>query len=420
MHSHANRLSLWNRVLRRFGYVPPSEDDLLLRSEVNQCISCLKANTSRYREVGSLDVPTSARTCNAFAWRLLQHLTEPQAENVFFSPCGIVLALAVAYNGACGETKQAIATTLGLGDASLEEVNTRNANLLSALTSAYESAQVCIATSLWGKYLDRMSIEFIRSCQEHYDADVRDLAEGPDAINAWIHQKTQGLIDGVVGKIEPLVYAIVINTVYFHSKWETPFLPEATRDTVFTMQNGRRQVCPMMYQSGNYPYQRTQTFQAARLPYKDGFSMVAFLPNSGVSLKEMLAVLTQDNWESRRERFRDMDGSIGLPRFRFDYSTNLKEILIQMGMGIAFDPAADFSGMSPEFYLGNIQHRAFVEVNEEGTTAAAVTAEELCGSSGPPPERFTLILDRPFYCAIEDERTGALLFLGMVMNPSQK
>jgi serine protease inhibitor len=422
MESHANTTGLWSRLQECFRRTPPSDEAQQLRSDVNQCISFLR--TARRREgltevTGTLTA--SARTCNAFGWRLLHCLAEPQTENVFISPCGILLTLAMIYNGARGETEQVIAKTLGLDSTGPEEMNQQNKKLVVALMTATEDAEVCLATSLWAKHPDRMQLEFIQNCQEYYDAEVRDLEEGPDAINAWVSRHTHGLIDGIVGEIDPEVHALLVNAVYFHNKWETPFLPEATRDWPFTLTNGRKMTCKMMMQDDNYLYLRTKQFRAARLPYRDGFRMVVFLPHPEVSLTAMLALLSPENWESWSEQFYAADGTVGLPRFRFDYFTNLKKVLTRMGMAVAFDPdCANFSGMSPDFCIGNVLHRAFVEVNEEGTRAAAATlVEALCTGvkREEPEERFTLILDRPFCCAIEDEQTGALLFLGVVLTP---
>lgn len=418
------RPGLWSRIRDRFQAAPQRHPDIQLRSDVESCLTLLRTSSRRATHPELLDASAAALQCNAFGLRLLALLVKQRTENVFFSPCGIMLALSMMVNGSRGETRTAMARALGLANANLEEVNTESANLLQALTAQTEDTQVHIASSLWLRYPERMVPAFVQCCRSHYAAEIGELQEGErgvEAINAWVREQTHGAIDRVVGDTNASMHAILVNAVYFHSRWATPFMAEATRDWPFTRANGRRTPCKMMFQEDNYLTLRTGTFRAARLPYQDGFHMTVLLPHPGVPLQEMMALLTPGNWEKWRTKFRACDGRVGLPRFQFDYLTNLRETLTQIGMGIAFDKdLADFTAMSPDFYMGQVTHKAFVEVNEEGTTAAAVTVVEAlmgCDPETEPDNRFTLILDRPFCCAIEDDQTGALLFLGAILAP---
>jgi serpin B len=175
----------------------------------------------------------------------------------------------------------------------------------------------------------------------------------------------------------------------------------------------------MMSQSGSYRVYRGSDFQAVRLPYGEKrTAMYVFLPDRSSSLDEFQKRLTAENWNEWMSRFHHMEGSIVLPRFRLEYEKQLNETLMALGMGIAFGRGADFSAMcDTPAYISEVVHKTFVEVNEEGTEAAAATAVVMVRSMLMPQETFRMVVDRPFFCAIRDERTGALLFMGSVVEP---
>jgi serpin B len=212
----------------------------------------------------------------------------------------------------------------------------------------------------------------------------------------------------------------LINAIYFYGAWTKPFDNAATRDRSFTLLDGSEKMHPMMYQDGRYRYLRGEGFEAVALPYGDeSMSMYVFLPDRGSSLAAFLGTLGPDSWEQWMEGFRSMSGSIVLPRFTVEYGIELADVLTTLGMGIAFDAEeADFSLMSPlPLYIGRVMHKTFVEVNEQGTEAAAATSVEMLLTAVRPSETFSMVVDRPFFCAIRDDATGALLFIGAVVDP---
>jgi len=367
-----------------------------------------------------------------FAFKLYeQALKQPGRTNVLISPTSVMLALAMTYNGAAGETRRAMANTLGLEGMSLEEVNRAAADLTSALSSTDPKVQLKIANSLWAKKGFSPKPDFVQRARDYYAAEVASLdfasPAAPETINSWVSKNTEGRIEKVVDQIDPEVVLFLINAIYFKGQWQFPFQKEKTKDDVFRLADGRQKKLPMMFQSGKYFYQKGKDFQAIFLPYGTGrISMYIFLPDENTPLDQFERNVTQENWETWMGSFRLAPGELTLPRFKIEYAADLNNMLKTLGMAEAFDPArADFSGIaelppSNRIYISKVRHKAFAEVNEEGTVAAAVTSVEaaLASSAQPPQEKFIMKVDRPFFFAIRDLATGNVLFIGSVVDPA--
>jgi len=243
-----------------------------------------------------------------------------------------------------------------------------------------------------------------------------------DIINGWVSDHTQGKITRMVGPepINPLTILFLLNALYFKGRWRDPFEPADTRDGAFTRANGFRQRAKMMSRTGEMPCLAGPGFRAARLPYGDGrLGMVILLPDQDVGLAALQAKLTAGRWQEWLAGFQDSLAFVSLPRFKLEYEINLNSTLQTLGMAVAFSSSyADFGDMCPisapgDVYIALVLHKTFMEVNEEGTEAAASTLVEMrlrC----VPPTTFNLIVDRPFLCMIVDNLTGALLFIGSV------
>ncbi len=214
----------------------------------------------------------------------------------------------------------------------------------------------------------------------------------------------------------------LVNAVYFKGKWTSAFDRANTADGYFTAASGVRQQRPMMRQRGDYQYLENENFQAISLPYGEGdWSMYVFLPSQTSSLSSFEKNLTPANWDAWIDDFELGSGEIVMPRFKVEYEVTLNNALKAMGMGVAFDPQrADFSGMlqtSLRPFISEVKHKAFAEVNEEGTEATAATSTEVRVISAMiPSKKFRMVVDRPFFFAIRDNTSGALLFLGSVTN----
>jgi serpin B len=329
----------------------------------------------------------------------------------------------MTYNGAKGETQQAMAKTLELQGISLQEINSANAALIAAVQNADDKVQLNIANSLWAKQDINFNPDFLQTTENFYNATVTNLDfSDPGAVNAindWVKQSTNGKIDRIVQQINPDDVMFLINAIYFKGKWTKEFEPEQTTQQPFYLTAGEEKQHPLMSQSGEYKYYENKKFQAVSLPYgNDGrLSLYVFLPSDNSSLTAFYQDLNADNWEKWMAQFRNRQGSIRLPRFKINYELTLNDTLKALGMGVAFEPKADFSGIGDNLALSEVKHKTFVEVNEEGTEAAAATSVGITLTSAPSEQPFQMNVDRPFFCAIRDNQTGTVLFMGSIVNP---
>jgi serine protease inhibitor len=366
-----------------------------------------------------------------FGFRLLHELDERrEAPNLFFSPLSASLALTMVLNGARNETYRQMAHALGYGEQPVERINTENALLLHLLRSPDPKTETLVANSLWVQQGFSLLPSFLQACQKHYEAEVdsvdfmQDREGAAERINGWVKQNTKGLIPKLFepSDFSPLTRLVVVNTLYFKGKWQKPFDKQATREEEFHLEGGKVKRVPMMHQSGKFDYLRGDGFQAVALPYGAGeLSFYLFLPDEGRSLQAFLKELTAERWAQWLKGFKPMEGDVGLPRFRIEATYPLKEPLQAMGITDAFDPEkADLSGVAPltdgRLFITKALQKAVVEVDEEGTKAAAATGV-VVSLTAYNPNRFTLIANRPFFFIIRHNATGAILFMGIVREP---
>lgn len=368
----------------------------------------------------ALDTATSS-----FAFKLFNMLVEQdRGQNIFISPLSVLLALAMAANGAAGKTQREMAAALELGNIGMDELNRACADLMRELNNVPQVA-LAIANSLWANKQIAFKADFLSRAETFYHAEIssRDFSDQGTAaaINAWVNEQTRGKIAQIVDHVDPRALLFLINAIYFKGNWTKQFDPQQTQPRAFTLANGTQKQHPMMTQDGNYRYHESREFQAISLPYGDErLSMYIFLPAQRSSVKAFLKSLTAKQWSAWLRQFHETDGTITLPRFRLEYETTLNDILKKLGMPVAFDPRrADFSAMADvkPMYIDEVRHKTFVEVNEEGTEAAAVTSIGVRLASFAPSRRFAMVVDRPFICAIVDNRIGMPLFLGAIGEP---
>jgi len=363
-----------------------------------------------------------------FGFKLFAEAAKQDAgKNIFISPSSVGLALAMTYNGAVGETKQGMERALEIHGMSHLELNRAYAQLKAALEGADPKVQLNIANSLWGRKGISFNPDFIQRNKQFYGADVTALdfndPSAPATINSWVAEKTKGKIDKIVDRIDAQAILFLINAIYFKGTWAAEFDKAKTREDQFTTGGGNQKRHPMMHQSGKYRYYENKDFQAVNLPYGGGrVSMYIFLPAQRAGLDALQRSLTAANWDTWMKEFAETQGEIALPRFKVEYEIELNDALKALGIGIAFDPnRADFSGIvqgSVKAFISGVKHKTFAEVNEEGTEAAAVTSVEMRATSAMRPEKtFRMIVDHPFFCAIRDNKTGTLLFMGSITDP---
>lgn len=364
---------------------------------------------------------------NGFGLRLFTVLqnTQPK-QNTFISPMSIAAALAMTYNGARNETQQAMADTLGVPGMARDQFDQLNSAVLKSLADAGPSVDLAIANSLWARADIPFVPAFMATVRTAYRAELANvnfLAPGTCArINQWVESATRNRITNLVKQqdLTEDTLLIVINAIYFKGTWEKTFDRDATQQLPFTHADGTVRPHPLMAQSGTYRYYQDEHVQIVRLPYGTGrLSMRVILPARGSSVAAVLATLDEAQWRAWNDALVSKEGTIKLPRFKMEYEAELSTALSALGMGIAFDRnRADFSGMATireRICISAVRHKAFVEVNEEGTEAAAATAVVMMRVTAVmPTERFMMVCDRPFLFAVCDDETGMVLFLGSV------
>jgi serpin B len=366
---------------------------------------------------------------NHFGFALLAKLLAAQAKgNVFISPSSIAMALDMALAGAVGNTQQAMMKALAMKGLTPGDVDQANLDLRKALANPDKEVQLSIANSLWlSKGIDFVP-GFLDIGTKSYGAKVSSLDfSSPDAgktINAWVKDNTGGKIPEIVadGPMAGMV-CVLVNAVYFVGRWTDVFDKAQTKPHPFTLLDGTKKDLPMMTQSGEYEYVKQPGFEAIRLPYgTKRVAMYIFLPDKSTNVGALCKKLGEGGWENWTEGMEETPGQITLPKFRAEYGVQLNDALQAMGMSVAFDPAkADFSkmcGKPGDAWIGQVIHKTFVEVDEEGTKAAAATAIQMPGAAAPRPVTpFNMVVDRPFFCAIVDSLTNTILFMGAIVSP---
>jgi serine protease inhibitor len=362
-----------------------------------------------------------------FGFKLFQQLQQQQSDrNVFVSPSSVAIALSMTYNGANGATKKAMNEALQLNGMDVAVLNRGNESLKEALEGSDPKVKLKIANSLWAKQGVNFNPDFLRRNENFYKAKVSTLdfsaSDSLGRINNWVNRNTEGKIPKILDRLNPDDAMYLINAVYFKGDWTVPFEKSATKDEPFTLANGEKNNLPTMRRGGSFSYYENDQFQAVNLPYGSGrWSMYVFLPKEKSNLANFSKTLTATNWQTWMQGFRNKSGYVQLPKFKTEFSTDLKSSLTALGMGQAFDRSnADFSNLTKDMQLmiSQVKHKTFVEVNESGTEAAAVTGVTMVPTSAQIPQQpFSMVVDRPFFCAIRDNETGTVLFMGNIQNP---
>ena len=384
-------------------------------------------------DVNEADLATLVEGNSAFAIDLYQALKEADG-NLFYSPYSISLALAMTYAGARGETEQQMANTLHFipsPDHLHPAFNSLDIELGQRGEGAKgkdgEGFRLNMVNAIWGQKDYQFLSTFLDLLAENYGAGLRilDFAKAPEesriTINNWVSDQTEGRIEDLIprGLISAVTRLVLTNAIYFNAAWQYPFKEDRTGDGPFYLLNGDEVTVPMMKQTRSFGYAEGNGYQAVELPYDGGeLSMVVLLPRAGKlgafegSLDAQRAEAIVKSLEGRRV-------ALTMPRFEFESSYSLREILTVMGMPVAFSTSADFSGMTGnrDLFISDVLHKAFVSVDETGTEAAAATAVVVRPGMAPQTS-VEVTIDRPFIFFIRDIETGAILFVGRVVDPS--
>lgn len=365
----------------------------------------------------------------SFAFEFLREVArdEAAATNVFVSPLSASMALGMALAGAEAGTYEAMRDALGLGGLSREEIGSSYASLMALLTGLDPDVRMAIGNSVWLRDGFEPEAAYLAEVDEDFGARVASLdfddPAAADTINAWVEEATEGLIDGIVDPpIDPLTVAFLINAIYFQGDWTVRFDPSDTRPGPFLREDGSTVSAPFMrLTDGTFPFAWTQDYAAVELPYGgEAFAMTVVVPTGDGGLGAFVGGLDADRWKAILGGLAPAEATVSLPKFRLEYEKTLNDALIALGMGPAFDEAvADFSRMhrdalAMQLHVSRVKQKAYVEVDEKGTKAAAVTSVEVGVTSAPP----TFEADRPFLFAIRERLSGTVLFLGMMFDPT--
>lgn len=376
-------------------------------------------------------IERTALANNRFALDLYRELAG-EGDNVFFSPWSLSSALAMTYEGARGNTSDEMRSVLYFSEN--DSLRRESFSALDRKINANDSGYtLSTANALWVDGSFSLLDEYETLVHDTYQArannlDFRAVPEvARQTINHWVEQKTAGKIVDLIpaGHVDSLTRLVLTNAIYFNGTWMKTFDPSQTRDEDFFTEDGRAVKVPMMRQDDEgawFYYLETGGLQVLQMPYAGGrLSMMILLPHDQdiASLERTLSSEDLNQW---RDSLEERRVDVYLPRFKLKANYFLPEILADLGMPTAFSEMADFTGISPDrpLFISQVIHQAYVDVNEQGTEAAAATAviTEASASGAEEPEIPVFRADHPFLILIADDETGCILFLGRVSDPS--
>lgn len=364
-----------------------------------------------------------AQAANQFSFDLLRaaQAKDPNG-TIFLSPLSASMALGMTLNGASGTTYDQMRSVLGFGTLSQEEINAAYKGLINLLAGLDHTSDMLVANSIWAREGIPFVPAFMSAGRDWFDAEVQSVDfENPATltlVNDWVKAKTGGKIPKLLDRFDDDIVMTLINAIYFKGAWRHPFDPKDTAPDIFRGTAGNQSV-PMMNRHGNlFVAPSHQDYQAAELLYGNGaFAMTLVVPSEGRTVSQVVAGLTPSTWGSLVGGMVESERvELTMPKFRLDYTHDLRSDLASLGMTDAFaDAVADFSRLvvpPPSLVITSVLQKTFLDVNEIGTTAAAATAVQVGVTSAPPSIR----VDRPFLLVLRERLSGTILFIGQISN----
>ena len=357
----------------------------------------------------------------SFAFGLFQDVVSNDGSDiVFISPMSASLALSMTANGASETTQQEMLSALGF-DCSIKEVNEYNRSVMDLFASEPDGVELNAANSIWVSDAFPLKGRFCRKVRKNYDAMVTNLDFADPAsvsvINRWCADNTAGRIDKMIEAIDPATQLYLLNALYFKGLWATPFDPALTHEDTFHGDSNDSQV-KFMHNKAYFPYYSGTEGSMVELPYGEegNFVMDVLMPADGISVDDFVSGLDKELLDKLSGSLQTDEVRLTLPSFKAEYEITLNDVLQRLGMKEAFTSSADFSAMSKDnLMISEVKQKTFIEVNEEGSEAAAITSVGMMRTSlGPEPFSFTV--DRPFVFLIRERTSGTLLFMGIVRN----
>jgi serpin B len=367
---------------------------------------------------------------NRFAFEMFRRVSRDGEANTFFSPLSLNMALGMLYNGAAGDTRDEMATALGMSGFTTVEFNEYYREMSGALSRVDPLTDIGIANSIWYRSGFAVKQPFLDVNRDYFDATTRALdfsaPASVEAINNWCAEKTKNRITEIVESPIPAnTMMFLINALYFKSKWYFAFDKGQSREGDFTTTGGTTRRVTLMARTADLPYHADERLQCVEIPYgNQAFSMVAILPVGDMDLDGLVDYLDNAAWNDIAGKLATREVRLELPRFKVECSMDLSRPVKDAGMELIFsEQRADFSNISDEqLFVSLIKQKTFVEVNEEGTEAAAVTIIGMEATSiGPddPPLPVSFLANRPFLYLIREKSTGVILFIGRMDEPRE-
>lgn len=371
-----------------------------------------------------------AESNNQFAFDLYKQLAV-QEGNLFFSPFSISTALAITYNGAAGKTKSEMAKTLHF-----EQLQKNIPQAFHVLLDSIKPAknrkdlQLNISNALWAQKKYIFLNSYIKLCRDYYSASVqnadfttnKEREKSRKSINQWVEKQTNGKIKDLLqtGAIDAMTRMVITNAVYFYGSWAEKFDEKRTKQDTFHLADKSFVLAPFMHKTFSAKYFENQNLQMAELPYFSGeYSMIIFLPKAPTGLEQVNNDLTNNNFKFYFSKSTQKEIQFSIPKFKLSGQFDLGQKLAGMGMPMAFSNKADFSGMTGHYDLkiSKVIHKAFIEVNEKGTEAAAATGVIMALKSAYISNKIIFKADHPFFFIIRENSTGSILFMGKLAKP---
>jgi len=380
---------------------------------------------------------------NRFALQLYQRLRDNEG-NVFFSPYSISTALAMTYAGAKGRTQQQMAEVLCFPTSKgvLEKPGADQtpmsqeefARLFGRIIKDHnvrggrKTYELRVANALWGQRDYEFLAPFVKLVEDQYGGHleqvdfVKTAEKARRTVNTWVEKQTNGKIKDLIGQgsLDAMTRLVLTNAIYFKGNWARQFKEDQTRDEPFTLLDGGKVQTPMMNQKATFGYAETGTLQVLEMPYVgEELSMVVLLPKTAAGIGEFEKALTAENMSKWLGGIRNREVMVSMPKFKMTSKFGLRDVLQSMGMTDAFTRDADFSGMTArrDLFISAVIHQAYVDVNEEGTEAAAATGVTMKLLSARPDTVPVFRADHPFIFLIRHQTSGSILFLGRLMSP---
>lgn len=356
---------------------------------------------------------------NEFAWKFFKEVSKGEQEDVFVSPLSVTYALGMLANGAVGDTQKEILEGLEFRSGKVQDINSLCHQLMIESPKLDKSTQLSMANAVVVNKKIQLQPTFQSVVKKQYDALVASKDFGSPAtlsfINQWASDHTQGMVPKILERINPDGVSYLLNALYFKGIWYRQFDKKHTKKEAFTKADGTKSQVQMMHQKERFFAAENDNYQTVVLPYGNGsYEMIVVLPREGKKLSDVLVAMNGKQWKDNLKNTYSSEVDLKLPRFTSVYNRELNDVLKLLGMNAMFDPSkANLTKMSAvSSFVSMVLQKAKIEVDEEGSKAAAVTVVETLETAAPPSKPIMFHADRPFMYAIAEHSTGTIFFMG--------